>query len=61
MWQRDQVDLSRGLDFVSTGPVFASFVHLQHAPFTYRITVRGLALKFLIPAQDIKNDFFFLG
>lgn len=58
-WQRSQLDLSRGLDFVPTGPVFASFVHLQHSAFNYRITVQnsgaqriGTVRIFLGPRND---------
>jgi len=38
-WQQSDVDLSRGLDFLPRGSVFARFTHLQHAPFNYKITV----------------------
>ncbi|XP_065201957.1 phenoloxidase 1-like [Planococcus citri] len=58
-WQRSQLDLSRGLDFVPTGPVFATFTHLQHSPFSYRITVQnsgaqrvGTVRIFLGPKND---------
>ncbi|CAD6996671.1 unnamed protein product [Ceratitis capitata] len=37
-WQQSDVDLSRGMDFVPRGNVFARFTHLQHVPFTYTIT-----------------------
>lgn len=38
-WQQSDVELSRGLDFVPRGSVFARFTHLQHTPFTYKIVV----------------------
>ncbi|XP_055605243.1 phenoloxidase 8-like [Uranotaenia lowii] len=38
-WQRSQVDLGTGLDFGPTGSIFASFTHLQNAPFVYQIQV----------------------
>lgn len=38
-WQQSDVDLSRGLDFVPRGNVFARFTHLQHTDFTYNINV----------------------
>lgn len=38
-WQQSDVDLSRGLDFTPRGAIFARFTHLQHRPFSYKITV----------------------
>lgn len=40
-WQQSDIDLSRGLDFVPRGNVFASFTHLQHTPFVYRIRLNN--------------------
>ncbi|XP_065075620.1 phenoloxidase 8-like isoform X1 [Ochlerotatus camptorhynchus] len=40
-WQRSQVDLASGLDFGPEGNVFASFTHLQHAPFMFRVQVNN--------------------
>uniref|UniRef100_A0A182WQI7 Tyrosinase copper-binding domain-containing protein n=1 Tax=Anopheles minimus TaxID=112268 RepID=A0A182WQI7_9DIPT len=40
-WQRSQVDLAAGLDFGPQGNVFASFTHLQHAPFSFRVEVNN--------------------
>ncbi|XP_058123431.1 uncharacterized protein LOC131294559 [Anopheles ziemanni] len=62
-WQRSKVDLSTGLDFGPEGNVFASFTHLQHAPFTYRLTVnntsgaarRGTCRIFIAPKVDERN------
>ncbi|XP_055606735.1 phenoloxidase 8-like [Uranotaenia lowii] len=59
-WQRSQVDLGTGLDFGPEGNVFATFTHIQHAPFSYRITVknesnsvkRGTVRLFLGPRTD---------
>ncbi|XP_055610031.1 phenoloxidase 8-like [Uranotaenia lowii] len=56
-WQRSQVDLAVGLDFGPEGNVLATFTHLQHAPFVYRITAindsqkpkRGTVRIFLAP------------
>lgn len=47
-WQQSDVDLSRGMDFVPRGNVFARFTHLQHAPFTYTININneGSAQRF---------------
>ncbi|ETN67213.1 prophenoloxidase [Anopheles darlingi] len=47
-WQRSQIDLAAGLDFGPQGNVYASFTHLQHAPFTFRVEVNndsGVAKK----------------
>jgi len=38
-WQQSDTELSRGLDFLPRGSVFARFTHLQHAPFNYKIVV----------------------
>ncbi|XP_055605244.1 phenoloxidase 8-like [Uranotaenia lowii] len=38
-WQRSQVDLGTGLDFGPSGNVFATFTHLQNAPFVFQIQV----------------------
>ncbi|XP_058827992.1 uncharacterized protein LOC131687914 [Topomyia yanbarensis] len=62
-WQRSQVDLATGLDFGPQGNVFASFTHLQHAPFTYRLAVnnnsgamrRGTCRIFIGPKVDERN------
>lgn len=40
-WQRAEINLGAGLDFGREGNVFASFTHLQHAPFNYNITVNN--------------------
>ncbi|KFB47970.1 AGAP006258-PA-like protein [Anopheles sinensis] len=40
-WQRSQVDLAAGLDFGPQGNVYASFTHLQHAPFSFRVEVNN--------------------
>ncbi|XP_055535220.1 phenoloxidase 8-like [Wyeomyia smithii] len=63
-WQRSQVDLATGLDFGPQGNIFASFTHLQHAPFTYRISVnnssgamrRGTCRIFIGPKVDERNS-----
>ncbi|XP_055623361.1 uncharacterized protein LOC129766790 [Toxorhynchites rutilus septentrionalis] len=63
-WQRSQVDLGTGLDFGPEGNVFATFTHIQHAPFTYRINVknesstnkRGTVRIFLGPKTDEKGN-----
>ncbi|EAT34245.1 AAEL013499-PA [Aedes aegypti] len=61
-WQRSQVDLATGLDFGPQGNVFASFTHLQHAPFTFRLMVnnsgarrRGTCRIFIGPKTDERN------
>lgn len=58
-WQKSDVDIAAGLDFGPQGNVFASFTHLQHAPFTWRITVnntgntrQGTCRIFICPKND---------
>ncbi|KAJ9581270.1 hypothetical protein L9F63_023542 [Diploptera punctata] len=59
-WKKDDVDLSRGIDFTPRGNVFARFTHLQHTEFTYRIQVEnntnsdkiGTVRIFLAPKFD---------
>ncbi|XP_025414834.1 phenoloxidase 1-like [Sipha flava] len=40
-WQKSNVELSRGLDFMPRGSVLARFTHLQHAPFNYKIVIEN--------------------
>uniref|UniRef100_A0A481MQJ5 Phenoloxidase n=1 Tax=Nipponaphis monzeni TaxID=196483 RepID=A0A481MQJ5_9HEMI len=40
-WQQSDVELSRGLDFVPRGSVFARFTHLQHTPYSYNIVIEN--------------------
>ncbi|XP_017077494.2 phenoloxidase 3 isoform X2 [Drosophila eugracilis] len=62
-WQESDVDMSRGLDFLPRGNVFARFTHLQHNPFTYTIDVEnsskdtrnGYVRIFLAPKLDDRN------
>ena len=63
-WQQSDVDLSRGMDFQPRGSVFVRFTHLQHQPFTYKITVnnqangsrQGTCRIFLAPKNDEKGN-----
>lgn len=63
-WQKTDVDLGAGLDFAAEGNVFASFTHLQHAPFDYSIAVvnnsgaqrRGTCRIFLGPTVNERNE-----
>lgn len=63
-WQKTSVDLAAGLDFGPEGNILASFTHLQHAPYTYRISVtnggsavrRGTCRIFLGPTQDDRGQ-----
>lgn len=63
-WQKSDVDLSTGLDFGPEGNVFASFTHLQHAPFVYTITVAnsasaqkmGTCRIFMCPKNDERGQ-----
>jgi hypothetical protein len=59
-WQQSDVNLSKGMDFVPRGDVFARFTHLQHLPFTINIQVNnssgqarnGMVRVFLGPKVD---------
>ncbi|XP_061391535.1 phenoloxidase 2-like [Musca vetustissima] len=59
-WQKSNVDLAAGLDFGPNGSVFATFTHLQHAPFEYIVNVtnsngtpkKGTCRIFLCPKTD---------
>lgn len=59
-WQQTDIDLSRGLDFVPRGNVFARFTHLQNADFSYNINInnttgaqtRGTVRIFISPRND---------
>lgn len=60
-WQQSDINMTRGLDFVPRGDVFARFTHLQHVPFTITIMVNnnsnanriGMARVYMAP----KNGF----
>lgn len=59
-WQQSDVDLSRGMDFVPRGNVFARFTHLQHTDFQYQININnqtgsqasGMVRIFMSPRFD---------
>lgn len=59
-WQQSDIDLSRGLDFVPRGNVFARFTHLQHTEYMYNINVNnstgaqamGTCRIFMAPRND---------
>lgn len=63
-WQQSDVDLSRGLDYVPRGNIFARFTHLQNAEFTYNINVfnsinsqtMGTCRIFLGPRNDERGQ-----
>ncbi|XP_050525328.1 phenoloxidase 2-like isoform X1 [Daktulosphaira vitifoliae] len=62
-WQQSDIDLTRGLDFVPRGSVYARFTHLQHASFTYRIVVEnngnqrvGTVRIFIAPKFDERGQ-----
>lgn len=67
-WQQSDLDLSRGMDFVPRGNVFARFTHLQHTPFTYTINVNnnsgakrfGMVRIFIAPKFDETGQPMFL-
>lgn len=59
-WQKSNVDLAAGLDFGPNGSVYATFTHLQHAPFDYIFNVTnasgtnkmGTCRIFICPKTD---------
>lgn len=59
-WQQSDIDLSRGLDFVPRGNVFARFTHLQNSEFVYNININnatgtqtmGMVRIFVAPRND---------
>lgn len=59
-WQQSDVNLSRGLDFVPRGNVYARFTHLNHMDFSYNINVTnntgaqamGTCRIFMAPRND---------
>nr|WBY50550.1 polyphenoloxidase [Odontotermes formosanus] len=59
-WKKDDVDLSRGIDFTPRGNAFARFTHLQHTDFIYKIQAEnstnspkvGTVRIFLAPKFD---------
>ncbi|CAG9864099.1 unnamed protein product [Phyllotreta striolata] len=63
-WQQSDVDLSRGMDFQPRGSVFVRFTHLNHQPFSYRITVNnstgaprvGTCRIFMAPKFDERGN-----
>lgn len=65
-WQKSAVDLKAGLDFGPQGNIFASFTHLQHAPFAFNIDVtnntgavkRGTCRIFIAPKIDERGTAF---
>ncbi|CAO1425734.1 unnamed protein product [Diamesa serratosioi] len=66
-WQQSDVDLSRGMDFVPRGNVFARFTHLQHVPYTISLQVnndsgaqrQGMVRVFMAPKNDDKGPMAF--
>ncbi|KAJ8961009.1 hypothetical protein NQ318_020314, partial [Aromia moschata] len=63
-WQQSDVNVSGGLDYQRRGKVFVRFTHLQHADFTYTITVdnksgamkEGTCRIFLAPKHDERGN-----
>ncbi|KAK7871345.1 hypothetical protein R5R35_007603 [Gryllus longicercus] len=58
-WQKSDIDISTGIDFVPGGPILVRVTHLQHEPFTYAIKVMnsgrprtGTVRIFLAPRFD---------
>lgn len=68
-WQQSDVDLSRGMDFLPRGNIYARFNHIQHTPFAYTIKVnndkpmqaRGTVRIFLAPKFDEQGNEYTFG
>ena len=62
-WRQSDVNLSRGLDFVPRGEVYAQFTHLQHIPYTVTMNVvnnsganrQGMVRLFLAPKSGFNR------
>ncbi|CAG9811994.1 unnamed protein product [Chironomus riparius] len=63
-WQQSDINLSKGMDFVPRGDVFARFTHLQHIPYNLTIQVNndsgapklGMVRVFMAPLADERNQ-----
>lgn len=63
-WQQSDINLSKGMDFVPRGDVFARFTHLQHIPYTLNIQVNndsgapklGMVRVFMAPRTNDRNQ-----
>jgi tyrosinase len=63
-WQQSDANLSRGLDFVPRGDVFARFTHLQHVPFMITMSVTnnnkaqrlGMTRLFMAPRNNFNGQ-----
>lgn len=63
-WQQSDVNIANGLDFQNGGNIFIRFTHMQHAEFSYEITVQnssggnkeGTCRIFLAPKTDERGN-----
>ncbi|XP_076290226.1 phenoloxidase 1-like [Lasioglossum baleicum] len=63
-WNQSEVDLTSGLDWLPPEPVRVKFTHLNHANFTYTITVnntttrskKGTVRIFIAPMEDERRQ-----
>lgn len=63
-WQQSDLNLSKGMDFIPRGDVFARFTHLQHVPYTISLQVNndsgaqrlGMVRVFLAPKFDERGQ-----
>ncbi|XP_059615048.1 phenoloxidase 1-like [Phlebotomus argentipes] len=58
-WEKNDINISKGLDFSPTEPIFARITHLQHQKFSYKIVVENSGSQceasvriFLAPKKD---------
>lgn len=63
-WQKSDMNISRGLDFLPHGKMFVRYTHLQHTPFEYNIQVTnstgrsrlGMVRVYLAPKRQESGD-----
>lgn len=64
-WEKNDINISKGLDFSPTEPIFARITHLQHQKYSYKIVVENSGSQceasvriFLAPKKDESNNLF---
>uniref|UniRef100_A0A1B0DKN7 Uncharacterized protein n=1 Tax=Phlebotomus papatasi TaxID=29031 RepID=A0A1B0DKN7_PHLPP len=64
-WEKNDINISKGLDFSPTEPLFARITHMQHQKYSYKIVVENSGSQceasvriFLAPKKDESNNLF---
>ncbi|CAG9811779.1 unnamed protein product [Chironomus riparius] len=63
-WQQSDINMTKGMDFMPRGDVFARFTHLQHIPFTINVQANndssapkmGMVRVFMAPKVDDRGQ-----